>query len=538
MTPGKILHQAGRWYHTLRYLKWQQVWYRFWYPLKQIFYRDPEIPAAAIAAANAFPELHFPVYSHQSGIYDPSTRSFLLLNIRHAFGQQIDWDYGGYGRLWTYHLNYFDWLNDPGIAVADRLQTICDYLDAEDQLQTGKESYPSSLRIVNWIKFLSANNIREEHILKSLYRQSMRLCRFPEYQIQGNHLLENGITMMWISSFFDRHCGDTCSNIASATINAQILADGAHFERSIMYHAALLQKFYDLILLGRGKRILAYEPLYKLLSTNAAKMYSWLKAMQFSSGAYPCFGDCTPENCPGPGQLAVVEQDLTGVVDELLLGASGYRKMSGGGFELFFNCGKIGPDFQPGHAHADLFSFCLEYKGQPLISDTGVSTYEPGARREKERSTAAHNTLEVGGANSSDVWRSFRVGKRAVPVLTEDTATRITAVHDGYLAPFGVYHQRSIALKEGRLYIEDRLSGSTAAPAVIYLHLAPGLDPEPDGAGGLRIRQLPIRMSFKDIRITVETYEYCIGFNKRIIAKRIKGVLDTYAGITIIEPGA
>ena len=55
--------------------------------------------------------------------------------------------------------------------------------------------------------------------------------------------------------------------------------------------------------------------------------------------------------------------------------------------------GKIGPDYQPGHAHADTFTFCLYFKNTPIVVDTGTSTYNIGKRRDKERSTMVHNTV-------------------------------------------------------------------------------------------------------------------------------------------------
>lgn len=35
----------------------------------------------------------------------------------------------------------------------------------------------------------------------------------------------------------------------------------------------------------------------------------------------------------------------------------------------------IGPDYIPGHAHADTFNYELRIDGVPFIVDTGISTY-------------------------------------------------------------------------------------------------------------------------------------------------------------------
>lgn len=70
--------------------------------------------------------------------------------------------------------------------------------------------------------------------------------------------------------------------------------------------------------------------------------------------------------------------------------------------ELLADVGSIGPDYQPGHAHADTFNFVLYLNERPIIVDTGTSTYEVNEIRFYERSTAAHNTVVVAGKNSSE----------------------------------------------------------------------------------------------------------------------------------------
>ena len=47
--------------------------------------------------------------------------------------------------------------------------------------------------------------------------------------------------------------------------------------------------------------------------------------------------------------------------------------------------------------------------------DSGTSTYERDSERLRQRGTAAHNTVQLGGVDSSEVWSGFRVGRRARP---------------------------------------------------------------------------------------------------------------------------
>ena len=78
---------------------------------------------------------------------------------------------------------------------------------------------------------------------------------------------------------------------------------------------------------------------------------------------------------------------------------------------------------------------------------------------QKERGTAAHNTLEINGENSSEVWSSFRVAKRANPIGLNITKSSefvsITCGHDGYMKFAGKAKQRSWRLSPSELLVED-----------------------------------------------------------------------------------
>ena len=67
----------------------------------------------------------------------------------------------------------------------------------------------------------------------------------------------------------------------------------------------------------------------------------------------------------------------------------------------------------PAHAHADSLGCVAYVDGAPLLVDTGTSGYAPGPARDRERSTAAHNTVELDGTDSTEVWGAFRAGRRA-----------------------------------------------------------------------------------------------------------------------------
>jgi hypothetical protein len=115
----------------------------------------------------------------------------------------------------------------------------------------------------------------------------------------------------------------------------------------------------------------------------------------------------------------------------------------------------------------------------PLLIDTGTSTYEAGPVRRHERSTAAHSTVQVDGADSTEVWSVFRAGRRArvSGMAVHADAARIIceAAHDGFRGLNGrpVHHRRWV-LTSGGLKVEDTVTGQGQHEIVIRWQLAVG----------------------------------------------------------------
>ncbi|MGH9431533.1 MAG: hypothetical protein ACRD3T_08310, partial [Terriglobia bacterium] len=88
-------------------------------------------------------------------------REFQFLNRRFAGSKEIPWSGSGFGRLWDYHLHYFDYINLDLTSPEDEplllsaLTVVLNWIDSNPRGQPpGWEPYPLSLRIVNWLKFL------------------------------------------------------------------------------------------------------------------------------------------------------------------------------------------------------------------------------------------------------------------------------------------------------------------------------------------------------------------------------------------------
>ena len=86
---------------------------------------------------------------------------------------------------------------------------------------------------------------------------------------------------------------------------------------------------------------------------------------------------------------------------------SAYMVAINSGHKLIFDVGNVGPDYIPGHAHADTLAFELSIGSERVFVNTGISQYGLGERGLKERKTLSHNIVEVDGLDSSQVWSGF-----------------------------------------------------------------------------------------------------------------------------------
>ena len=65
------------------------------------------------------------------------------------------------------------------------------------------------------------------------------------------------------------------------------------------------------------------------------------------------------------------------------LSDSGFVQVTQGPAFALLDVGEIGPDYLPGHAHADTLSFELSLFGQRCIVNSGISQYGDGAERHR-----------------------------------------------------------------------------------------------------------------------------------------------------------
>lgn len=499
------LKKLRLYYFTLRHLKPKQIFFQVYYRLSKLM-RIDKVDVLASAPPSTILNLKDSIDSPPSF----QKGAFKFLNLEKTFTGDIDWNFKDYGKLWAYNLNYFDYLNQDEIETTEGLSLLDAFCKQPTHRSEGCEPYPISLRGINWIKFFSWRKITNTTYNAHLYGHYKFLASRLEYHLLGNHLLENGFSLLFGAYYFrDDNFYNKAEKILQAELKEQVLKDGAHFELSPMYHQIILFRLLDCINLVQNNEWKEAR-LFPLLKGTASSMLNWLKQISFKNGDVPMVNDAAFGIAPDSNSLFDYAQRLGIAFEESKLNASGYRMVRAGAFELLVDIGNIGPDYIPGHAHSDTFNFVLHINGKPFIVDVGTSTYETNQQRSLERSTISHNTVMVNDHEQTEVWGSFRVGRRARITMVKEDGNTIEAAHDGYQA-LGIRHKRKWQWDANRIVIIDSVEGNEAQ-SLAALHFHPSIDLEQVNTNSVKAGSVIINFENAS-NLEIVNYAYAAGFN-------------------------
>lgn len=513
-------------WHTLRYLRSIQLYRRLWFRLSrpQINIASDLVISSPCTANWVFPARRRPSLIAQT--------VFRFLNKEGDLAE-LAWESPTQTKLWLYNQHYFDDLNAEGAAERKHwhLALLEDWvLKNLPTAGVGWEPYPTSLRIVNWLKWWFFGNNLSSTCFKSLVLQTRWLNKRLEWHLLGNHLFANAKALVFSGVSFSgeeaAHWLETGLSIIDREIREQILPDGAHFERSPMYHAIFLEDILDLINVAQlfpGRIDAQVLIVWRLV---ARDMIDWLVAMRHADGEFAFFNDAAFGIAPASAELfayavrlSVLKQAPAVVHPEaasyIHLKDSGYIRLVAPEAIALLDVAPIGPDYLTGHAHADTLSFELSLFGQRVIVNGGTSQYGDGVERLRERSTAAHSTVEINGENSSEVWGGFRVARRAYPVDLQinqkDGKINVTCSHNGYLHLVGrPVHRRAWLWSASELTVRDTVSGYFKVAVARYL-LSPTVQLEVIKPDSWRLRlssghTLRLKVSVGIARIEMASY--------------------------------
>jgi uncharacterized heparinase superfamily protein len=579
---------------TVAHLRFSQIYWRGRYALRRRIRngRGPTPAPALGSLSDAVARLRsgdlagivnagFP--AEPEAIVDRLTRGvFQHLNEERLLGRPPNWLLGpcDRGRLWTVTLHYHHWARelaqiasseDPRAATASELfrELVGDWIERCDLNQPGAQhlawnSYAIATRIRSWVQsalqlgpgWWSAQPSFAERFHTSLWQQASHLSRNVEWDLRGNHLIRDAVGLAWAGRFIDKpganaFWGYQALYLSLSQTREQVLADGGHFERSPMYHRHIMDD------LDEWSRLIGEPKLYEQLQKVLGRMAEFATWTRHPDGRIALLNDAALEaedaldaaptlnNAIGPLEEP---RETTEPRGGRHFADTGLAVWHGVTWTLFFDVGPIGPDYQPGHGHADNLTLECSYAGDRLFVDPGTHSYDRDERRAYDRSTAAHNTVCVDGTDSSEVWHIFRAGRRARPidvnVTADETHFDASAAHDGYRHLGGIIHRRRVQLTDDEtLTITDRIEGNGSHKLEGGWLLEPGWTATPAEAGWLLERDsasLRVRLQGPiELRLSLETRPWHPRFGVEISTTRLvwrwEGPLPFHLA-TIIAP--
>lgn len=455
---------------------------------------------------------------------------FIFLNEERTVVSEYTWNDPAIEKLWLYNLHYFDDLNAESAETRRswHQELIERWIkDNPPVLGNGWEPYPSSLRIVNWIKFALNGGVLSAAAIHSLAVQIRYLCERLEFHLLGNHLLANAKALVFAGAFFEGQEAEYWMakgwEILRREIPEQILEDGGHFELSPMYHCIILEDLLDMCNICK-----AYGIETQITTSVIERMLAWLSVMTHPDGEISFFNDAALGIAPNKEQIVRYAERLSFPPSELRtvgvthLANSGYVRIERGGAIALLDVAPVGPSYLPGHAHADTLSFEFSLSDYRLMVNSGTSCYGNGEERQRQRGTKAHNTLCINDEDSSEVWGGFRVARRAqvhsIELFESKDDVLVQASHDGYKRLRGANtHSRSWLLSDGKLEIEDEITGAFEK-AEVRFHLHPDIEIVKNDETGVLLRAAngeKVTVSFDngDVRIEQDSWHPYFGLS-------------------------
>jgi uncharacterized heparinase superfamily protein len=466
---------------TIYYLNTEQLKYRIFNKLK--FTLLGRRPISKINAESVhLKRIHLKLTYENNTVLNVEKNELYILNeIRKINSlRELDFNSMKFGELHAYKLNYFDFVNQKSKLSND---TIVDILNIwacsnfKKYREITYDAYPVSLRCINLLNWINCQEKNPDAIIvKAILVDHFDYLRSNlEKHLGGNHLLENYISLFYLSLQFDlpeyiNYFGTKCCE----ELGSQILVDGAHFELSPHYHLLLMKRLlniYDVLI----NNDFSYDvsSFREVILNNLCLMLGWLYLVKFNNGDIPMVSDSVLGEFPNANEVINNFDFFDIQKSRVKLEPCGYRTWKKNKLEVFMDIGEIGADSIPGHGHADTFNFILYFNDRPIIVDCGTSDYTVSKVRSYERSTKSHNTLCFKNENQSYLWDRFRVGSRVRVTLMEDTNYRIGAIHDGY-EKYGIFHSRHFCMNHN-FTIEDEhnadlnsmISRLTFAPDIV-----------------------------------------------------------------------
>ena len=411
--------------------------------------------------------------------------------------------------LWALKLHGFEFLNwaflghETPTACPDGHATFQEWIRSwvhSDDTDIGTEQYlrsawtphSVSLRVLNLSRYYCwcAEEPVDAAFLRLLrrliFKNALFLENHVEYDIGGNHLIENAVALVIAGVLFDdadQKWLDTGVSVLEDT-STQFLDDGGHFERTPMYHILTLTRYLTVVdLLRASGRNVPPE-----IGNAAQRAAEFLYSIRPPDGRIPLLNDSVfgqalaLDTCLAYARAVGIEPGES--PPRIAMPSSGYYWLGEGDDRLLVDGGVFGPPHLPAHSHNDLFAIMLWVDGFRLLTDTGTYEYAPTARRQYSRSVRGHNTVQVGSMEPIPIGGQYLAGRRLQPSVRYLKRGDITLFDGSYgrrrRVGTSYSHRRRIFAGPDWWLVEDRVTGETSQRQRVRsrLHLHPSVVPD------------------------------------------------------------
>lgn len=295
-------------------------------------------------------------------------------------------------------------------------------------------------------------------------------------------LAEFGLCTQGAGSYQRRGTGSLASEI-----NAQVLPDGGHISRNPQ---TLIDLLLDLLPLRQAYAARGLQAPQQVLNS-IDRMMPMLRLFRHGDGTMALFngmGVTAPELV-----ATILAYDDARAQPVANARYAGYQRLEQGSSVVIVDSGPAPPGPFSTQAHAGCLSFELSSGFRRIVINCGAPEMSRSTAREAARTTAAHSTLVVADTSSCRFaasaglrrWLGDQIlaGPTNVPVERSQVgpAAVVTMSHDGYVAQFGLKHNRRLSLSadgtllEGLDGLEDSGKRNAAVDYALRFHLHPGM---------------------------------------------------------------
>jgi uncharacterized heparinase superfamily protein len=481
---------------------------------------DPGLAAlATVRAAGREPEL-------ARHIADEALAGrFRFLNQTRELGLPVPWDRPDLmeALLWKTHLHEFSYAVD--LALVGRASGDPRYREGLFALARswceaepiGRRGFHRvawnervvATRLVHWaaagaLLGLGPDDSDGEWLGREIVRHALFLRDNLALDLLANHVFRDCSALALADALSG--CTPDALSLLEGQAAEQILPDGCHVERSPMYHAVCLGDLVDVhAVLGTR------APTW--LGDATRRAAGFLESILLGDGDLPLLGD----GWRGEVKVQPLLEQARRVAGPPIAPdhperSSGLVCLTRGPLRAVGRVGPHGPDYQLGHAHADLLSFDLSAGATRLVTDTGTLQYAGGPARDRLRSTAAHNTVQIDGEELLEAWSSFRTGRRGRARCQARGETGgfawLWGSHDAYAwLPGAPEPHRLLAVSERAVIVLDAVLGVGRHRMTSRLLLHPDAPSDAlrvDALGGAPLvrRRAPLHERFGETRET------------------------------------